>query len=65
VSAPDGDLLRLELCDVGAADRVDTLLVELGRIDTSDVVGLEDLGIEHRVMLSTEGSRFTDGPPLP
>jgi hypothetical protein len=43
----DGDRLRLELLDVGAADRVGALLVELGRIEAPDVVGLEDLWVEH------------------
>ena len=50
--APDGDVLRLEQLRVGAADRVGALLVELGRVDPADVVGLEDLGIEgHARML--------------
>ena len=45
--APDRDLLRLELLDVGAADRVAALLVELRRVDAAHVVGLENLRIEH------------------
>ena len=46
--APDGDLLRLELLDVGAPDRARAVLVDLVRIDPADVVRLEDLRIEHR-----------------
>ena len=45
--ASDRDLGRLELLDVGAANRVAALLVELRRVDAADVVGLEDLRIEH------------------
>ena len=41
--APDGDPLRLELLDVGAADRIGAVLVELRPVDPADVVGLEDL----------------------
>src|ERR671936_311824 len=48
----DGDLPRLELLRVGAADRVRALLVELVGIDPADVVGLEHLRIEHARMLS-------------
>ena len=46
--APDGDPLRLELLDVGAPDRARAVLVDLARIDPADVVGFEDLRIEHR-----------------
>ena len=42
------DPLRLELLDEGAADRVGALLVDLRGIDATDVIRLEDLGIEHR-----------------
>ena len=45
--APDRDPPRLELLDVGAADRVRAVLVELGRVDAADVVCLEDLRVEH------------------
>ena len=44
---PDRDLLRLELLDVGATDRVATLLVQLRRVDPTDVVRLEDFRVEH------------------
>ena len=43
-----GDDFGLEFVDVGAADRVGAGLVQLVGIDPADVVGLEDLGIEHR-----------------
>ena len=49
--APDGDPPRLEVLDVGAADRVRALLVELVGVDAADVVGLEDLRVEHGSML--------------
>ena len=45
--AADRDPARLEVLDVGAADRVRALLVELVGVDAADVVGLEGLGIEH------------------
>ena len=46
--APDGDAFRLELLDVGAADLARAVLVDLVRIDPPDVVGFEDLWIQHR-----------------
>ena len=46
--APNGDPARLELLDVRTADRVRPFLVELLGVDPTDVVGLEDPGIEHR-----------------
>src|SRR5215217_5642599 len=48
---PDGDPLRGELLDVGSTDSVRPLLVQLGRINPTDVVGLENLGVEHGGML--------------
>ena len=45
--AADGDLRRLELLHVRAADRVGAGLVELGAVDPAHVVGLEDLRVEH------------------
>ncbi len=33
--------------DVGAADRVAPVLVDIGPVDTADVVGFEDLRIQH------------------
>ena len=50
--APDRDPPRLELLDVGAADRVRALLVEFVRVDPADVVRLEHLRIEHARMLA-------------
>ena len=55
--AADGDPLRLELLDVGAADRVRAFLVQLVGIETADVVGLEGLGIEHALTLAHAGER--------
>ncbi len=49
--AADRDRLRLEVLDVGAADRVRALLVELGAVEAADVVCLEDPGIEHVLIL--------------
>ena len=46
--AADRDPPRLELLDVGAADRVRAFLVELVRVDAADVVGLEDAGSSTR-----------------
>ena len=54
--APDRDPPRLELLDVGAADRVRALLVELAGVDAADVVRLEDLRVEHGPMLWDNGS---------
>ena len=45
--ASDCDLARLELLDVGTADRVRALLVELLPVEPADVVGLEDLRAQH------------------
>ena len=45
--AADRDAARLEVLDVGAADRVRALLVQLVLIDAAHVVRLEGLGIEH------------------
>src|SRR5262249_21645739 len=45
---PDGDPLRLELLDVRAADLPRAVLVDLVRVDSTDVVGFEDLRIQHR-----------------
>src|SRR6185295_8569627 len=42
-----GDRARLEVLDVGPPDRIRTLLVELGPVEAADVVGLEDLRLEH------------------
>ena len=39
---------RLELLDVGAPDRVGTLLVEIRRIEATDVVRLERRRCEHQ-----------------
>src|SRR5215471_18423967 len=47
----DRDPVRLEDLHEGTADRLRTPLVELGRVDPADVVGLEDLRIEHGRML--------------
>ena len=47
MSRPTAIDSRLEVLDVGAADRVRALLVELVRIDAADVVRLEGLRIEH------------------
>ena len=44
---PDGDPARLELLDEGAADRIGAGLVELLRIERSDVVCLERGRVEH------------------
>src|SRR5207253_1140655 len=44
---PDGDPPGLELLDVRAPDGVRPLFVEFVRIDPSNVVRLEDLGVEH------------------
>ena len=44
---PDGDPARLELLDVGAADRIGAGLVELLRIERADVVCLERGRVEH------------------
>ncbi len=44
---PDGDPLRAEFLDIGPPDRVGALLVDLGRVDPANVVGLEDIGLEH------------------
>ena len=52
MSRPTAIGARLELLDVGAADRVGALLVELGRVDAAHVVRLEDLGIEHGPILA-------------
>ena len=65
--APDGDLLRLEVLDVGPADRVGAFLVELGRVEAPHVVCLEDLrGLPgqaaaslRRVGLSASGMTLT------
>ncbi len=45
--AADRDRPRLEMVDVGAADRVGALLVELRRVEAAHVVRLEGLGREH------------------
>src|SRR4051794_28035143 len=45
------DPARLELLDIGAADRVGALLVEVGGVDPAHVVRLEDLRLEHGPML--------------
>ena len=44
---PDRDLLRLELLDVRATDRVGAVFVQLRRVDPPDVICLEDFWIEH------------------
>ena len=49
----DRDLAGLEVLRIGAPDRVGPVLVQLGRIDASDVVCLEDLRVEHAGMLTT------------
>ena len=69
MSRPTAIALRLELLDVGAADRVGALLVELVRVDAAYVVGLEDLGIEHPVdanagLPAREGRPVVLGPPF-
>jgi hypothetical protein len=43
--APDGDTPGLELLDVGTADRVRAVLVQLGRVNAAHVVRLEDLRV--------------------
>ena len=48
MSRPTAIVSRLELVDVGPADRVGAGLVELVGIDPTDVVCLEDLRVEHR-----------------
>ncbi len=48
MSLPDRDPPRLELLDVGAADRVSAFLVEVVGINAPYVVGLENRGIQHR-----------------
>ena len=45
--AADGDPARPELLDVGPADRVGALLVELLPVEAADVVRLEHLRVEH------------------
>src|SRR5581483_10707467 len=50
--APDRDAAGLEPLYVGPSDRVGALLVDLGRVDASDVVCLEDRGLQHVRMLS-------------
>jgi hypothetical protein len=56
---PDGDPPRLKDLDERAADRLCPRLVDVGRVDPADVVGLEHLGIEHGRMLrnSERGTR--------
>ena len=62
--APDRDPPRLEVLDVGAADRVRALFVQFGRIDAANVVGLEDAGIEHGLTLAeASGARRGDKCP--
>ena len=59
--APDRDPPRLELLDVGAADRVGALLVELGGVEPAHVVRLEDLRVEH-ALDSTDRRGCGTGP---
>ena len=56
MSRPTAIRLRLEVLDVGPADRVRALLVELAGVDAADVVCLEDLRVEHGSMLWDNGS---------
>ena len=51
MSRPTAIRARLELLDVGAADRVGALLVELRRVEPAHVVRLEDRRVEHAPML--------------
>src|SRR4029077_11479498 len=44
---PDRDSLRSEHLDEGPPDRTRAVLVELGAVDPTDVVRLENLGVEH------------------
>ncbi len=55
---PDRDPPGLELLHVRTADRVSAVLVQLGRVDPSNVVRLEDLRIEHGGTLSPEPLRL-------
>ena len=57
MSRPTAMRPRLELLHVGAADRVGAGLVELVGVDPSDVVGLEDLRVEHARMLLARNRR--------
>ena len=57
MSRPTAIVLRLELLDVGSADRVAALLVELGRVEAADVVGLEDLRVERHAPHATSPTR--------
>ncbi len=43
---PNGDVLRLEDLDVGAGYAIRAVGIELVRDDATDVIGLEDCGIE-------------------
>jgi hypothetical protein len=53
----DRDPARLEVLDVRAPDPVGAVLVELGRVDSADVVRLEDTRVEHAVMLGNSAHR--------
>ena len=52
--AADGDALRLELFDERAPNGVGAVLVDLGRVDAANVIGLEHLGLEHELDASGE-----------
>ena len=55
------------MLDVGAADRVRALLVELGPVEAADVVRLEDLRVEHGPIVGDvdRASRRPSWRPLP
>ena len=53
--AADRDRARLELLDVGAADGVGALLVELAAVEAADVVRLEDLGSSIATIVGERG----------
>ena len=55
--AADGDASGAELLDVGSADGVRAVLVQLVAVDPAHVVRLEDLRVEHGVMLAPRRAR--------
>ena len=64
--AADRDRAGLEVLDVGAADRVRALLVELGAVEAADVVRLEDPRVEHAsIVLDLAASRRRVVVPYP
>ena len=68
MSRPTAICFGLELLDVGAADRVGALLVELRRVDAADVVRLEDLRVDHcrnlTAAIGVEAQTTSEGAPM-